>query len=292
MVTAKARERPDQTASAVGLEFDWERIDREPVLFTECPLDIPPHLSSPEYLEDLIASILKTHSGRFSRTFLAGRCSATAPEQVETLAVDDLDFSGCLEERLTNENLHVTIRFLEQFDTAVRQLVDDCTEALCSAAGASHEDVLEPTAGLFLSSPNSIARLHTDSGHGLLCHLRGTKTLHVYPDSPEKLKAHSKSRDQGVFQSREATRSYMDDCQDEAWSFDLIPGQATLIPSAFPHWVQNGNNLNMSFSFYFYTRRGLQRQKVIRLNQLVKRHTGIDFAPFAGGVLGDRIKSA
>ena len=123
-------------------------------------------------------------------------------------------------------------------------LMADCLDAL--------EDVTRPATGprhlaeafVFLSSPGSTTPFHMDPEHNVLCQLRGTKVMAVYPrdglvgqEAHEAfaLGAHRNLRHEARFDAASET-------------FELGPGDALHVPLLAPHWVRNGDAVSVSFS--------------------------------------------
>ncbi len=51
--------------------------------------------------------------------------------------------------------------------------------------------------------------------------------------------------------------------KDDCWKFDLQPGMGLHFPVTYPHWVQNQNDVSVSFSITFRTPRSRQAASAV-----------------------------
>lgn len=147
-------------------------------------------------------------------------------------------------------------------DPAYAALMADCLACLApvtdAATGAQHQ----AEGFVFLSSPSSMTPFHMDPEHNVLCQLRGTKTMAVYPrdglvaqevHEAFHLGAHRNLRHEARFDR-------------EAETFDLTPGDALHVPLLAPHWVRNGDAVSVSFSITWRSEVSVREGDVHRAN--------------------------
>ena len=129
-------------------------------------------------------------------------------------------------------------------DPAYAALMAACLDALSPVTAAATGPAHQAEGFVFLSSPGSMTPFHMDPEHNVLCQLRGTKTMAVYPRDglvaqevreAFHLGAHRNLRHEARFDA-------------EAETFDLGPGDALHVPLLAPHWVRNGEAVSVSFS--------------------------------------------
>ena len=252
--------------SAERLMIDPAAPDSAPVLHTRSPIAIPPEVLDMSSLEALIQAAAATRPwpNVFCRSSVAG------PDDVNVKEIHDLDFTGRLEERLRTENLHLMVVRADRFDARIAELLAaflDLARPVFREAGVRIQD---PSAGVFISSPRSIARFHNDLEYGFLHHVHGTKRLHVYPFDEGSLYPSGGSTEARPIRSPSATREYMRRFHEGHWTFSLKPGQTVFIPPLFPHWVEAGSEIAVSLTFVLFGEDGIRRRKVDHINRLIE----------------------
>lgn len=134
---------------------------------------------------------------------------------------------------------------------------------------AMGEKTLKRDIGVLISSPNIHVHYHLDIPLVCLVHLRGTKTLTLYPPRapfapPDQIEA-------VALREREEDISYESVFEAEARAFELSSGQAITWPQNAPHRVQNGPMMNVSLSCEFMTPIALLRANAIYTNGVLRR---------------------
>ncbi len=77
--------------------------------------------------------------------------------------------------------------------------------------------------------------------------------------------------------------------RQKAMVFDLQPGFGLHFPVTYPHWVQNGNAVSVSFSITFRTP-DLDRRKVVYGMNHRARQNGSDPTPYGVSPWKDNVK--
>jgi hypothetical protein len=259
-----------------------------PAFFVEFPVAIPLDLYSLPQLEAIIADIVREEAKTGRKNLLIRH--SPAAEDAQASYLDSLPSEGSLEQQLTERKLHLMILNLHRYDSRVVSLLNEFVARMRPLLDAQGLGILHPVPALFISSPNSIARLHNDPEQGILHQLRGTKTIHIYPIDeagyPLKLSA-----GESATRYREATRLYLTKMDSVKFSQPMVPGQAVFIPNLAPHWVLAGPEISVSLSFNFFTYSGLRRQKVAQLNRWLERR-GLNPAPYRQGAILSALKCA
>lgn len=127
-----------------------------------------------------------------------------------------------------------------------RQLYSELQE------GAAHfRPIWINRAFLFISSPGAIVYLHADYQPNILWHLRGNKTIWIYP--PYDARIVSGERIEEICAGGEDDIEFHDELDQLGQAFSIGPGKTVSWPARAPHRVVNGDNLNVSLSTFHET---------------------------------------
>lgn len=262
--------------------LDPARLKTDPLRFPHFSIGIPSGMLALPELEDLICRIARDGSP----TDLICRSSATAPDDDVSIYLEDRDFSGRLERRLREENIHIMVTHADRYSPRIRELVDPFFAMVRPAFDAAGIGMLEPSSALFISSPRSLARLHNDMEYGFLHQVSGTKTIHVYPYVAGKVRPPRVPPDQWAFRSRIASRAYMAEFRDAALTATMGPGEVVYIPSLAPHWVEAGDEIAISITFLVVSEDAVRQRKIERMNRLLRNVGAGPLARHQGRVSG------
>lgn len=146
---------------------------------------------------------------------------------------------------------------------------------------ATREKSFKRDVGVLISSPNKHVHYHLDIPMVCLVHLRGRKTVYVYPrDEPYAPQPQVESI---ALREQEEELTFQDRFDADAVKLEMGPGDAVIWPQTAPHRVQNADNLCVSLSCEFLTARALIRANAIYMNGLLRRKLGLN------PQLGDRV---
>jgi hypothetical protein len=104
---------------------------------------------------------------------------------------------------------------------------------------------------LFVSSPGAMVYLHADYQPNMLWHMRGNKTIWIYPPYDERIV--SLERMEEICAGGEDDIAYKHEFDGYARAFSIGPGETVSWPARAPHRVVNGSNLNVSLSTFHET---------------------------------------
>lgn len=238
-----------------------ERIwARRPHRFEVCPIAIDPQAYALDRVEEIIARM-------DSANLVCRRSDAPPGSRMERLAPEDV--VGRLEKRLQDEALSIMLEDLHLWDPLTADLLGrfkDTLSAMISPVVLRHA-----AAALFITSPRGVSSYHDDREENFLCHLRGTKRMHVFPFARGSLAELAKAtfgRRKGIFSQ------YRAEYEDQAQVFDLAPSDTLYVPRAWPHWVQNGPEISVSLSLHFFTPSEFWVERVYRANDKLRQLTG------------------
>jgi hypothetical protein len=159
----------------------------------------------------------------------------------------------------------------------------------CLAEVKPHSEKIVPGMTLaqgfiFITSPNSVTPYHMDPEHNFLLQVRGSKTVREFDRcvvSAEEMER--------FYDGAHRNLVYKDEYLAKSWTFDLQPGFGLHFPHTFPHWVQNGPAVSISFSITFRTP-DLERISMIHNANGWLRRRGITPASIGASPWRDEIK--
>jgi hypothetical protein len=123
--------------------------------------------------------------------------------------------------------------------------------------------------GILISSPNARVFYHCDiPGQGLM-HVRGQKTIWIYPDGDPFLPKEALERVVTGLTFEEI--DYDPAFEAHATQMKLEPGMGALWPLNWPHRVVNGDSLNVSVTVEYWTDE-IRRHYLVNLANGVSRH--------------------
>ena len=132
--------------------------------------------------------------------------------------------------------------------------------------------VLRAEASVLVSSPRMGIFLHVDPAETMLLHVRGHKTMRVYPSDEAHL---SENALEAILLGESLTDVPYDPAMEAAAQVvPLAPGEAAFWPQHRPHRVVNDGDLNVSVSVEFTTPRSAMANSVFYLNGRLRRRFG------------------
>lgn len=145
----------------------------------------------------------------------------------------------------------------------------------CLAQVAAHSESIVPgmcqgEGFIFVSSPNSVTPYHIDPEYNFLLQIRGRKFVHMFNGERQEVLPEESLES---FYVEGATRNlaFKDEFRQHEWVNELGPGQGLHFPLTFPHWVQNGPEVSISFSVTFRAEASNRREVLYRINHQLRR---------------------
>lgn len=128
--------------------------------------------------------------------------------------------------------------------------------------------------GILISSPGARVFYHCDiPGQGLL-HVRGEKTIWIYPGGDPFLPQEALERVVTGLTAEEI--EYDPSFEAHAKRLQLTPGTGALWPLNWPHRVVNGPNLNVSVTIEYWTNEIRRHAPVNTANGVLRQILGLD----------------
>lgn len=138
---------------------------------------------------------------------------------------------------------------------------------------------LTADAAVLISSPNMGIFFHVDPAETMLWHVRGHKTIHVYPPRQEIVT--EAALEAILMKENLSDLPWSPAFEDHGLPVMLEPGQGAFWPRHSPHRVVNGDDLNVSISVEFSSPRSMLTNSVFYGNGRLRRATG--WAPRSRG---------
>jgi quercetin dioxygenase-like cupin family protein len=122
---------------------------------------------------------------------------------------------------------------------------------------------------IFVSSPGAVTPFHFDPEYNILCQLRGSKTMHVFPADDEEIV--SPAFHEEYHSGGERSLGWRDEFQQRARVFELTAGDAVYVPLMAPHWVKNGKEVSISFSITWRSAWSFRQADAHAFNKRLRR---------------------
>lgn len=162
----------------------------------------------------------------------------------------------------------MVIKFIEQ-DPQWRDMLHDILSGIVDTVRPTTGEMLKREGFIFISSPNAVTPFHMDPEHNILCQIRGSKTMTVWPAGDPRFadgKAHEEFHAGG-----HRNLQWQDDFAAAGEAFLLQPGEAIYVPVKAPHWVQNGPDVSVSLSVTWRSEWSYREQDAHNLNALIRK---------------------
>ena len=170
-------------------------------------------------------------------------------------------------------------------DPAYGELVKRCAEQISDLI---KQKVYNPCGWIFISSPNSITPYHRDQESNFLLQLRGSKIIHAWNNDDKAVISEKENEEFFGTKGRDAV-SYQSNYENSAHEIKLTPGSGVYLPFTSPHWVENQEQVSISFSITYFSEEDLRKKTIYRLNGKL-RNLGLKPSPIDHSPMIDRIK--
>ncbi len=255
-----------------------ERFDKEPFHLQHRLVDHP-LLQLPRLIK--LAQSLPEHSVEYN----AGNLGVNQdPTQMPRTG---LPVSETLH-RIESSGSWMVLKNVEQ-DSEYAALLDECLDQVKAAIDATAPGMSRRCAFIFVSSPDAVTPFHADFEHNLLLHVRGDKTIRVWPGDDRSVMTEPER--ERIIGGGQRNLPYREEFAEKGRVFELKPGIGVQVPLSSPHWVKVGNQVSISFSITFISAPGYRVKSVHRVNAFLRRRR---LRPRAVGEsrLGDTLKFA
>lgn len=220
---------------------------------------------NPLFSDEALARLIEGNPGaiREVSTMDAAREDRASWKRATFEGMSGAEILGAVREGL----LWINVAEAGTFDQRYQDLIDSLLADL--AAQVPGLKTFQHRIGILISSPNARVFYHCDiPGQGLM-HVRGEKTIWIYPDGDPFLPQEALERVVTGLSYEEI--DYNPSFEAQATKIELKPGMGALWPLNYPHRVINGNSLNVSITVEYWTDE-IRRHYLVNLANGVGRH--------------------
>lgn len=165
----------------------------------------------------------------------------------------------------------LVLKYVES-DTAYRDLLVDCLDAVRPHSEPLAPGMTNPQAFIFITSPGSVTPYHIDPEHNFLLQVRGEKHVAMFDGRDKSIL--SEENLEHFYTDRGRNLPYDEAWEAAAWKFALQPGHGLHFPVTYPHYVRNGDDVSISFSITFRTPDLDRRRAIYTINDRIRRSGG------------------
>lgn len=162
----------------------------------------------------------------------------------------------------------MALKYVEN-DPAYQDLLQRCLAEVRVHSEPLAPGMMQAEGFIFVTSPGSVTPYHMDPEHNFLLQVRGRKFVHLF--DPRDRSLLSEEELERFYDGAHRNMQFREENRAKAWVFDLQPGQGLHFPVTAPHWVQNGDEVSVSFSITFRTPDLERRGAVHNVNAWLRR---------------------
>ncbi|WP_237225629.1 JmjC domain-containing protein [Rubinisphaera sp. JC750] len=162
----------------------------------------------------------------------------------------------------------LVLKYIEQ-DPDYAELLEQCLAQVRPLSEPIAPGMMKPHAFVFITSPGSVTPLHVDPEHNFLLQIRGQKTVRMFDGNNPEFVTHEEL--ENFYCDRGRNLVLKEENRDRGWKFQLPAGQGLHFPVTFPHWVENSDEISISFSITFRTPDLDRRRALYRTNDRLRK---------------------
>ena len=162
----------------------------------------------------------------------------------------------------------LVLKYVER-DPEYAALLQQCLSEVQEYSDAIAPGMCNGQAFIFITSPNSVTPYHIDPEHNFLLQVRGGKQVHLYDGRVKSLLTEENL--EHFYSDRGRNIPFRPEFDQHAWVNELQPGDGLHFPVTYPHWVQNLNEVSISFSITFRTPDLDRRRTMYQINDRLRR---------------------
>lgn len=135
------------------------------------------------------------------------------------------------------------------YDSLMRQMFHEIAEHV----GLPLSEITHSGLTVIVAAPGTVTPYHNDRGLNFLLQIKGGKDVYLYDRGDPFVLSRVAIDNSQLENGRNAC--FWRELEELGTIYHLEPGLAVHHPPLVPHWVKNGNNVSVSISFHFSTRR-------------------------------------
>jgi hypothetical protein len=156
-----------------------------------------------------------------------------------------------------------------EHDPEYRAMLEACLDEVRPHSEPLAPGMRLPQAFIFITSPGSVTPYHMDPEHNFLLQIRGSKIVRQFDGLDPTIVTHDEL--ERFYGGKVRNMTLRDENRERCWTYDLPPGQGLHFPVTFPHWVQNGGDVSVSFSITFRTPDLDRRRNIYTFNHYLRQ---------------------
>ena len=162
----------------------------------------------------------------------------------------------------------LVLKYIER-DEEYKHLLDSCLDEAMPYVQPALGETFKREGFIFISSPGSVTPYHSDPEHNFLLQVRGNKAVHLFDGNDRKII--SEEELENFHNGGHRNLEFREEYQQKAMSFKLLPGDGLHFPVTAPHWVQNGNEVSVSFSITFRSSFSERKARLHQANAQIRK---------------------
>lgn len=135
-------------------------------------------------------------------------------------------------------------------DPEYKELLDACLDQVAEQTGGLMGGAMMRQAFIFVTSPGNVTPFHMDPELNFLLQVRGRKRMSLFDPADREV---ASAEDMELFPGKHRNLRYSDAFERKATQQHIEPGEGIFVPLFAPHWVQNGDEVSVSFSITWHT---------------------------------------
>ena len=179
----------------------------------------------------------------------------------------------------------LVLKYVER-DPEYAALLQQCLDEVQVHSEAIAPGMCSGQAFIFITSPGSVTPLHIDPEHNFLLQVRGGKRVHLF-DGRVKTVVTEQNLEH-FYSDRGRNIPFQPEFDQHSWVNELHPGEGLHFPVTYPHWVQNLDEVSISFSITFRTPDLDRRRAMYQIHDRLRRW-GMSPSPVGSHPLRERV---
>jgi hypothetical protein len=218
--------------------------------------------------DEALANLLDSHP-RDELTVCTMRPNPPAEERWIAGEAKNLNGAEILEAVKTG-HLWVSPRHVMTVNPVYGNLFKRLMSEFATATGTT---ITNQDGAIIISSPNMGIFFHVDPAETMLWHIRGHKTIRIYP--PREDYVTEAALEAILLKENLSDLPFREEMEAECAAVAVAPGEGVAWPVHSPHRVLNGPDLNVSISIEYSTPRSILTNGVFYLNGRLRRMAGL-----------------
>lgn len=153
-------------------------------------------------------------------------------------------------------------------DPEYKALLDACLDQVAEQTGGLMGGARQRQAFIFVTSPGNVTPFHSDPELNFLLQVRGNKRMSLFDPADRDIVSAENSE---LYPGKHRNLPYEDGFEAKATHQHIEPGEGIFVPIFAPHWVQNGNEVSVSFSITWHTEESERLVKLSYVNAMLRK---------------------